>query len=421
MLEEYLKIFNDYLEIQDINNAIKYIDKIFIDPKYLKIKNLFLYLLGSIAELPEKYIDYIKTIFNYDLIMPVSEVRISEAKNFLKAILFHDFIKARNIYYEYMDSTREPECRRALLNLLNLASGVKKNDNKIIENLFKEKDYYNLYAYVHNIVLHKPTFCNIYVLDLLLQDYITKDYFSDDSNYKYTTLIDEVKHKQYEQVLEFYQNITYNEKENSEIVVICDVLSNIIAEKKNMMPPEEIKSIEKSLNREMFLDFLGSVEDIIEKEGFAILNPESKEINQEMRDLTYYIPNLAAYEIGGNKKQVVINRRRNYANSINNSIFELKKEAYNKGKSFDYIEYALEHLKYIIPSELDAIKLSQSYFRVGLISEGLNALKLAIGLKEYDNKTIYSNNVLNYYMMQDYFNAKYARILDKSRQNQMIK
>ena len=54
MLEEYLKIFNDYLEIQDINNAIKYIDKIFIDPKYLKIKNLFLYLLGSIAELPEK-------------------------------------------------------------------------------------------------------------------------------------------------------------------------------------------------------------------------------------------------------------------------------------------------------------------------------------------------------------------------------
>ena len=132
MLEEYLKIFNDYLEIQDINNAIKYIDKIFIDPKYLKIKNLFLYLLGSIAELPEKYIDYIKTIFNYDLIMPVSEVRISEAKNFLKAILFHDFIKARNIYYEYMDSTREPECRRALLNLLNLASGVKKNDNKII-------------------------------------------------------------------------------------------------------------------------------------------------------------------------------------------------------------------------------------------------------------------------------------------------
>ena len=49
VLEEYLKIFNDYLEVQDINGALNYIDKIFIDSKYLKVKNLFLYLLGCIT------------------------------------------------------------------------------------------------------------------------------------------------------------------------------------------------------------------------------------------------------------------------------------------------------------------------------------------------------------------------------------
>ena len=102
MLEDYLKIFNDYLEIQDIDGALNYIDKIFIDAKYLRVKNLFLYLLGCITILPNKYLDYVRTIFNYDLIMPVKNVSITEAKNFLKNILFHNFIKSTNIFYEYI-------------------------------------------------------------------------------------------------------------------------------------------------------------------------------------------------------------------------------------------------------------------------------------------------------------------------------
>lgn len=126
MLEEYLKIFNDYLEVQDINGALNYIDKIFIDSKYLRVKNLFLYLMGCITKLPDKYLDYTRTIFNYDLIMPVKNVSITEAKSFLKNVLYHNFLKATNIYYEYMETSYSPECKRAILNLLHLAVGVKK-------------------------------------------------------------------------------------------------------------------------------------------------------------------------------------------------------------------------------------------------------------------------------------------------------
>ncbi len=420
MLEEYLKIFNSYLEIQDINGALSYIDKIFIGTENIKTKNLFLYLLGCITELPDKYLDYVKTIFHYDLTMPVDEVDGLQSKNFVKSVLFHDFAKARNIYYEYMDNTNNSECRKALLNLLNLANGVKKTHNKIIANLFKERDYYNIYDYMHRLNLNRPTFNNFYILEILLHDFIYKDYFGIDSGYKYNSLIEQIKHKQYGLALNYYQNISCKEEDNSEIEVIRDVLNNIIAEKRMLMPIKREEK-EKTFDKEMFLDFLISVADVVEEEGFVILNPENETINKEMRNLTFYIPYLSAYEIGGTKKQVVINSRRNYVKATNDSIFYMKKEAYKKGNHFDYIEYALEHLKYIIPSELDAIKLAQSYFRVGLIPEGLNAIKLAIGIKNYDNKNTYSNSILNYYMMQDYFATKYTKILDKSRQKQMIR
>ena len=416
MLEDYLKIFNDYLEIQDIDGALNYIDKIFIDAKYLRVKNLFLYLLGCITILPNKYLDYVRTIFNYDLIMPVKNVSITEAKNFLKNILFHNFIKSTNIFYEYMESSYSPECKRAMLNLLHLACGAKKGNSKVMDNLFKEKDYYNLCAYVKSLVDNHPTYNNMYILYLLLQDYIIKDYFINDND-KYNTLVEQVKHKNYEQVLEYYQNLSYREEDNSEIPIIIDVLKNIILEKSKMVCPKtQEKERITTLDKDMYLDFLDSVEEVVEKEGFVILNPESKEINQEMRDLAFYSPNLASYEIGGKQKQVVINMRRNHCTTFNESIFDLKKEIYNKGDSFAYIEYALEHLKYIIPSEMDAAKLAQSYFRVGLIDEGLRALNLAIGLKEYENNTIYSSNILNYYLMQDYFVNRKAKMLARSRQ-----
>ncbi len=417
MLEEYLKIFNDYLEVQDINGALNYIDKIFIDPKYLRVKNLFLYLMGCITKLPDKYLDYTRTIFNYDLIMPVRNVSITEAKNFLKNVLYHNFLKATNIYYEYMETSYSPECKRAILNLLHLAVGVKKNNNIIMSNLFKEKDYTNIYVYISNLVNNYPTYNNIYILYLLLQDYIQKDYFTKGENDKYNTLVEQVKHKNYDQVLAYYQGVSYREEDNYEITIILDVLKNIIKEKQTMSP-SKINEDNKTTNldKDMFLDFLISVEDVIEKEGFVILNPESKEINKEMRDLAFYLPNLAAYEIGGKEKRVVINMRRNPLMEFNESIFELKRESYIKGDNFTYIEYALEHLKYIIPSEIDAAKLAQSYFRVGLIDEGLRALNLAIGIKEYDNNTIYSSYILNYYMMQDYFINKNAKMLAKSRQ-----
>ena len=252
---------------------------------------------------------------------------------------------------------------------------------------------------------------------LLLQDYIQKDYFTKGENDKYNTLVEQVKHKNYDQVLAYYQGVIYREEDNYEITIILDVLKNIIKEKQTMSP-SKINEDNKTTNldKDMFLDFLISVEDVIEKEGFVILNPENKEINKEMRDLAFYLPTLAAYEIGGKEKRVVINMRRNPLMAFNESIFELKRESYINGDNFTYIEYALEHLKYIIPSEIDAAKLAQSYFRVGLIDEGLRALNLAIGIKEYDNNTIYSSYILNYYMMQDYFINKNAKMLAKSRQ-----
>ena len=286
-----------------------------------------------------------------------------------------------------------------------------------MSNLFKEKDYTNIYVYISNLVNNYPTYNNIYILYLLLQDYIQKDYFTKGENDKYNTLVEQVKHKNYDQVLAYYQGVSYREEDNYEITIILDVLKNIIKEKQTMSP-SKINEDNKTTNldKDMFLDFLISVEDVIEKEGFVILNPESKEINKEMRDLAFYLPTLAAYEIGGKEKQVVINMRRNPLMEFNESIFELKRESYIKGDNFTYIEYALEHLKYIIPSEIDAAKLAQSYFRVGLIDEGLRALNLAIGIKEYDNNTIYSSYILNYYMMQDYFINKNAKMLAKSRQ-----
>lgn len=417
MLEEYLKIFNDYLEVHDINGAINYLDKIFIDSKYLRVKNLFLYLLGCITKLPDKYLDYTKTIFNYDLIIPAKNININEARIFLKNVLFHNFLKATNIYYEYMENSYSPECKRAILNLLHLAVGVKKITNNILIDFAKDNDYYNLNAYVSGLVYNHPTYNNIYILYLLLQDYLSKDYFNNTNNYNYKTLVEQVRHKNYNQVLAYYQNISYNEENNYEITIILNVLKNIIYEKENMSAPvinEDKKT--QTLDKDMFLDFLDSIEDIIEKEGFAILNPEYNEINKEMRDLAFYLPNLASYEIGDNEKQVVINMRKNNSIIYDNSIFALKKNLYNNGDNFAYIDYALEHLKYIIPSEMDAAKLAQSYFRVGLIDEGLRALNLAIGIKKYDNNTVYSSNMLNYYMMQDYFKKKKEKSLARSRQ-----
>ncbi len=415
MLEEYLKIFNDYLDIQDIKGALNYFDKIFIDSKYLKVKNLFLYLLGCITILPDKYLDYARTLFNYDLIMPVNNLDKTESKKFIKSILYHYFIKATNTYYEYMENTYSLECKRALLNLMHLAYGVKKEEDKIMGNLFREKDYYNLYVYVDDLVHSHPIYNNIYILYLLLQDYITKDYF--DSNKKYTHLIDKVKHKQYDLVLEYYQNINYREADNAEISIIIDVLENIIKEKAKMPVPEVISEKKiVNIDKDMFLDFLISVEDVAEEEGFVILNPESKEINQEMRDLIYYRPNLASYEIGDYQKQVVINIRKNDLLTFDKIIFDLKTEAYNTGNSFKYIEYAINHFKHIIPSEIDAARLAQSYFRVGLNDEGLNALKLAIGIKKYIKNKSYSNSLLNYYMMQDYFTHKKEKNLTRNRQ-----
>ncbi len=417
MLEDYLKIFNDYLEVQNIDEALNYIDKIFIDSKYLRTKNLFLYLLGCITELPTEYLDYVKTIFKYDLIMPVRNPNIADAKNFIKNILYHYFLKATNIYYEHMENSYSLESKRALLNLLHLACGVKKENNKVINNLYNKKDYYNLYTYIKNLVYSHPTYNNMYILYLLLQDYITKNYFEGYDEENYYTLVELVKHKNYEQMLKYYQNINYREEDNSEINIILDVLKNIIKEKESLSY-SEIKEEKRitHIDKDKFLDFLISVEDVVEKEGFVILNPENKETNKLMRDLAYYIPTLASYEIGGKQKQVVINTRRNHAIAFNDSIFDLKKEIYSKGDSFAYIEYALEHLKYIIPSESDAAKLAQSYFRVGLIDEGLRALKLAIGLKKYENKTIYTSNMLNYCMIQDYFTNKKAKIMARNRQ-----
>lgn len=416
MLEDYLILFNDCLDAQDMDGALNYIDKIFIDSKYIKVKNLFLYLLGCIFELPDKYLNYVKTLFNYDLKIPVNNIFINEENNIIKNILYHYFGRATNIYYEYMQDAYSIECKNVLLNLLHIAYGANKTENRVLNNLYKKQDYYALYTYLDNLVNKHPTFNNMYFLYLLLKDYITKDYYSNKDNNKYNYLIETVRHKQYEQLLMYFQRINYSEEDNFEITIIIDVLKHIIAEKdkyNDLTKEEETKPT--NFDKEMFLDFLVSVEDVVDKEGFVILNPESKEINKTMRNLAYYLPNLASYEIGGIKKQVVINARKQHYID-NDSIKELKIESYNKGDSFAYIEYALSQIKYSIPTEFDAIKLAQSYFRVGLIDEGLRALKLAIGIYEYDNKHIFGSKVLNYYMMQDYFTNINAKKLARNRQ-----
>ena len=418
MIEEYLKLFNDCLDTRDYDKALYYIDKIFIDKKYLKVKNLLLYLLGCITELPDKTLDYVKTIFNYDLLLPIknADMDIIKEKNFYKNVLCHSFSNAKYTYYEWMDDAYSKECNKALINLLNLAIGVKKKTNRVLGYLFNNKDYYSIYSYVEELVHKYTAYNNIFILYILLHDYISKDYYTSDMT-EYNDLSNQIKHKNYEKLLERYQNINCKLEDNYEIVIIVDVLKNIIEEKEQIKYQEnKIDKKSTNIDKDMFLDFLISVEDIVDKEGFVILNPECEEVNDKMRNLVFCIPTLGSYKIGGKQKQVVINKRRDDSIANDELMNELKREAYKKGDSMEYIDITLELLKYIIPSENDASRLSQSYFRLGLIDEGLRTLKLAIGLKEYEHNATYTCNMLNYYMMQDYFMNKKNRTLAQSRQ-----
>ena len=88
MNEEALKVFNMELERENLNGVLECIPNIFVEltPENIKTKNLFLYLLGSIFKLPEEYLDYVKTLFIYDLYVPVKGIPITEAINFLRSI-----------------------------------------------------------------------------------------------------------------------------------------------------------------------------------------------------------------------------------------------------------------------------------------------------------------------------------------------
>ncbi len=408
---EALKLFNDALDKENYDEALTYLDATFKDSEgfYLKVKNLFLYLLGCITKLPDNYLDYTKTIYTYDIAFPIPNIDIVEAKNFVRAIMFNDFIKARNIYYENMDDIKSNEVKRAILNLLDLANVVKKNRNKVILKLLNDNCYYHLYTYVSDIVNNHPTFNNIYVLYLLLQDYLNKDYYLEEnkaSQDKNLSMVELVRQKRYYDLWEHFASLYDKEKENPEIMAIFTLIGKIIKEKNTITPTFEEKEENKNLDKEKFLDFLSVIQDTVEKEGFVILNPESEEINQKMVDLTYYIPTLGAYIIGNDKKQVVINLRKIPRKFYDYNHRDAKNKTYWDGKYYQYIDHTIEHFKYYVPGEDDAAKLAQSYFRVGLVKEGLNALKLTIGLKKYNEKYHTSVNILQYYMTLDYFEKR---------------
>ena len=152
----------------------------------------------------------------------------------------------------------------------------------------------------------------------------------------------------------------------------------------------------------MYLDFLETVSEYISHEGFVILNPEREEINKQMKDLAYQNPSLASYEIGKYPKQVVINQRRNKAFIPSRETFK----CYNNGDWEKYIKVVLETFKYVLPDENSCIRLAQAYFRIGMLEEGINALRLAIGLREYDRNPKFHHNLVQYYMMLDYFTKR---------------
>ena len=406
MNEEALKVFNMYLENENLNGVLNCLPNIFIDltPENIKTKNLFLYLLGTIFKLPEEYLDYVKTLFIYDLYVPVEGISPKDAINFLRSITFNDFIKARNIFYEYMNDGCSKELRKAILNLLALAKFRKNSNNSIIFSYLKDNDYKGLYIFINNIVNNSPAFNNMYTLYLLLKDLINEDYEEIDILEDDLTIYELVKYKKYFKVWEYYNRLLKQDENNIEIQAIVRVVSKILKEryKGNLKVGEHEEKVSKPLDKDMYLDFLDSVSDYIDKEGFVILNPESEEVNNQMKSLAYYIPYLSAYEIGRCPKQIVINQRR-YKK------FTPSKESYicyNKGNWENYIKLILEKFKYILPDEGSCIRLAQAYFREGLLNEGINALKLAIGLREYDSNPKYHHNLFQYYMMLDYFNKR---------------
>ena len=406
MNEEVLKVFNMYLENEDLNGILSCLPNIFIDltPENIKTKNLFLYLLGTIFKLPEEYLDYVKTLFIYDLYVPTKGISSKDAINFLRSITFNDFVKARNIFYEYMNTGCSKELRKAILNLLDLAKLRKNNNDRVILSYLNHDDYNGLYAFVSKLVNNSPTFNNVYYLYLLLKDYIYKDYTEIDIPEDNLTIFEAIKYKKYFKVWEYYDTLYQKDKHNPELMAISLVTKKILKEKykNNSLNIEDKKEESKPLDKEMYLDFLVTVSDYINKEGFVILNPESEEVNKHMKSLAYYIPTLASYEIGKYPKQVVINQRR-YKTFIPSNESYI---CYNKGNWENYIKLILEKFKYILPDEGSCIRLAQAYFRLGELQEGINALKLAIGLREYDSNPRYHHNLFQYYMMLDYFNKR---------------
>lgn len=404
---EYLKLFNDSIDKNNFEQALFCLEETFnkSDSKYIKVKNLFLYLLACIKILPEEYLDYVKTIYSYDLVLPVMDASISEAKSFVRAIMFNDFVKARNIYYENMDIVNYPEFSKVLLNLLSRAHETKKVHEQTIAKLLNEKSYYNLYVYVSNLVNTHPTFNNIFTLYLLLKDYLNKDYYIKGDESKDLSIVELIKNKRYFEVWEYFDKLYKREKDNVEIEAIVTILNQIMREKK-VLPLDNFEEEKTEIDKEMYLDFLDVVKDEVEKEGFVILNPENAEINRQMLNLTYYDSNLGAYEIGRENRQIVINSRRRKASYDIKKYHDTKHLTYKEGDYLGYITNALEYLKHFVPSEADIAKLSQSYLRMGKISEGIKALKLAIGLKEYNNNYNPGINMLYYYMTLDYFNNK---------------
>ena len=150
-------MFLKYLRFKDYNKAFFYFEKIYLNSQKFDNPdgNLYLYLLGLITIVPEKYLDHLKNLKFIDMRVDYNDIRyskISLQNKFRGAVIDQRFTTAINKISQLLHSNSMPHLSGIVtIELLMQAKNVQFKRKEAVYELIEKKDYQGLYNFYENL------------------------------------------------------------------------------------------------------------------------------------------------------------------------------------------------------------------------------------------------------------------------------